>query len=319
MKRTVVSIGALCVILALSSTAFGQTSPQEQRDRPGRVRTPRRRRPPRQRASSSPSSRGSNPEASAADRRDEGRPPGPDRPVAGHSAAATKEKARETAKQIEALISKRQAAFQDTLRQLEQQQQQLQRAVRTRRPGPARRPRGKQAPDFELDSFDGRKVKLSDYKDQIVVLEWINPECPFSQYHYETVQTMVDLAKKYRDKGVVWLAVNSTINTTPEANREFAEKYKLPYPILDDRSGQVGRQYGAGTRPTCSSSTKTASIVYDGAIDNAPLGKQEPGAGTVNYVDKALSELFPGQKVSLPNTPPYGCTVKYAASSDVTA
>jgi peroxiredoxin/soluble cytochrome b562 len=229
---------------------------------------------------------------------------------------AVKEKAQETANQVQALISKRQDSFQNTLRQLEQQQLELQQAGRdrTQRPGLERLPRvrGKQAPDFELNSFDGRNVKLSNYKGRIVVLEWMNPECPFSRYHYETTPTMANLAKKYKDKEVVWLAVNSTNNTTPEANRDFAQKHKLPYPILDDRSGQVGRLYGARNTPHVFVIDKAGMIAYEGAIDNAPLGKQEPGAGTVNYVDKAVSELLAGQNVSLPNTPPYGCTVKYA-------
>ncbi len=230
--------------------------------------------------------------------------------------SAVKENAKETAGQIQAMISKRQETFQNTLRQLEQQQVELQQAGRGRaqRTGMERLPRvrGKQAPDFELDSFDGRNVKLSNYKGRIVVLEWMNPECPFSRYHYETAHTMVDLAKKYKDKEVVWLAINSTNNTTPEINRDFAQKHKLTYPILDDRSGQVGRQYGARNTPHVFVIDKTGVIAYEGAIDNAPLGKQEPGAGSVNYVDKAISELLANQQVSLPNTPPYGCTVKYA-------
>lgn len=230
--------------------------------------------------------------------------------------SAVKEKATETAGQVQAVISKRQDTFQSALRQLEQQQLELQQAGRDRaqRTGLERLPRvrGKQAPDFELDSFDGRTAKLSNYKGRIVVLEWMNPECPFSRYHYETAHTMVDLAKKYKDKEVVWLAINSTNNTTPEANRDFAQKHKLPYPILDDRSGQVGRQYGARNTPHVFVIDKTGVIAYEGAIDNAPLGKQEPGVGSVNYVDKAISELLAGQQVSLPNTPPYGCTVKYA-------
>ncbi len=222
---------------------------------------------------------------------------------------AVKEKATETAGQIETVIVKRQQAFLDALRQLEQQQLQLQRAGRTR--GQAQS-RAKQAPPFELDSFAGRTIRLSDYKGRIVVLEWINPECPFSRYHHETVQTMANLAKKYRDKEVVWFAINSTSHTTVEANREFAQKHKLPYPILDDRTGQVGRQYGARNTPHMFVIDKNGVIVYEGAIDNAPLGKSEPGAGTVNYVDKAISELLAGQNVSTPSTPPYGCTVKYA-------
>ena len=37
--------------------------------------------------------------------------------------------------------------------------------------------------DFALKNYDGNTVKLSDYKGQIVVLEWFNYECPFSDYH----------------------------------------------------------------------------------------------------------------------------------------
>jgi len=73
------------------------------------------------------------------------------------------------------------------------------------------------------------------------VLEWLNFECPFVKHHYDNANTMVELAKKYKSKNVVWLAINSTSNTNPAANNEFARKHKLPYPILDDRSGKVAR------------------------------------------------------------------------------
>ncbi len=228
--------------------------------------------------------------------------------------AAVQEKATDTAARIQALISTRQEVFESTLRDLEQQQARFQRAGRERGQRLGRvqgQSAGKQAPDFQANSFDGKAIKLSDYKDRVVVLEWVNPECPFSRYHYETVHTMAELARKYKDQGVVWLAVNSTNHTTPQANREFAQKHKLSFPILDDRSGEVGRRYGARNTPHMFVIDK-GTIVYEGAIDNAPLGKTEAGAGKVNYVDKALSEVVAGQPVSVANTPPYGCTVKYA-------
>ncbi|MGE5296727.1 MAG: redoxin domain-containing protein [Solirubrobacterales bacterium] len=230
--------------------------------------------------------------------------------------SAVKENAKETAGQIQTLIAKRQETFQNALRQLEQQQVELQQAGRDRMRRPGRdglvRTRIKRAPDFTLDSFDGRTVKLSNYKDRIVVLEWMNPECPFTKYHYETAHTMLDLAKKYRDKEVVWLAINSNGGTTPEVNRDFAQKHKLPYPILDDRSGRVGRQYGARNTPQVVVIDKAGVIAYEGAVDNAPIEKQEPSTGSVNYVDKAISELLAGQKVTMPNTSPHGSTIKYA-------
>jgi len=98
------------------------------------------------------------------------------------------------------------------------------------------------------------------------------------QYHYEKASTMTELAKKYKDKNVVWFAVNSTNPTTPEANREFAKKYKLPYPILDDRSGTVGRLYGAITTPHLFIVNKDGVVVYDGAIDNAQTARRSMAA-----------------------------------------
>ncbi|MBC8471737.1 MAG: redoxin domain-containing protein [Planctomycetes bacterium] len=169
---------------------------------------------------------------------------------------------------------------------------------------------GKRAPGFELNSFDGKTVNLSDYSGKIVVLEWFNMECPFSRYHHETKNTMIQLAEKYKDKNVVWFAVNSTNHTTPAANKTFAEKYKLPFSILDDRSGKVGRAYGAKTTPHIFVINPRGRIAYDGAIDDSPLGKKKEGV--VNYVDNVLAELTSGKAVSVSNTKSYGCSVKYA-------
>ena len=166
------------------------------------------------------------------------------------------------------------------------------------------------APGFELNSFDGKTVNLSDYRGKTVVLEWFNMECPFSRYHYETKNTMASLAKKYKSKNVVWLAVNSTNHTTPAANKTFTKKHKLPFSILDDRSGKVGRAYGAKTTPHIFIINPRGRIAYDGAIDDSPLGKKKDGV--VNYVDNVLAELTSGKAVSISSTKSYGCTVKYA-------
>ena len=55
---------------------------------------------------------------------------------------------------------------------------------------------------------------------------------------------------------------------------------------------------------------KEGKIVYSGAIDNSPMGKNQEGV--INYVDDALTELTTGKLISTSNTEPYGCSVKYA-------
>ena len=172
-----------------------------------------------------------------------------------------------------------------------------------------------EAPEFTLESVKGQPVSLSDYRGKIVVLEWFNFECPFVMYHYDllsTRTTMIDLAKKYKDKNVVWFAVNSTSHTTPEANKTFSQRYKMPYLILDDRSGKVGHAYDAKTTPHMFIIDARGNLVYEGGIDNSPMGRPLQNQELINYVDKTLAELTAGRAVSTAETKPYGCTVKYA-------
>jgi len=48
--------------------------------------------------------------------------------------------------------------------------------------------------DFALTDHNGKRVKLSDYSGKIVVLEWLNYDCPFVKPHYEA-GTFANLAK----------------------------------------------------------------------------------------------------------------------------
>jgi len=169
---------------------------------------------------------------------------------------------------------------------------------------------GREAPGFTLKNYDGEQVSLSDYKGRIVVLEWLNYDCPFVKYHYEKAKTMASLADKYKGKEVVWISINSTNYANVESNKAFAKKHQLSYPILDDSGGKVGKAYDAKTTPHIFVIDEKGMIVYSGAIDDSPMGGK--GEAAVNYVDKVLSELVGDKEVSISNTKPYGCSVKYA-------
>lgn len=163
---------------------------------------------------------------------------------------------------------------------------------------------------FTLKDQTGKDVRLSDYAGKVVVLEWINPDCPFVQAHYKA-GTMVGLARRYAEKGVVWLGVNSTNSATAAINKAFVDAHSLPYPVLDDHAGIVGRLFGAKTTPHLFVLDTKGQIAYQGAIDNAPMGKVAEGQKPVNYVDQALSELLKGVPVTLARTDSYGCSVKF--------
>ena len=148
---------------------------------------------------------------------------------------------------------------------------------------------GAPAPDFTLTDQQGQPVHLADYNGKIVVLEWVNPDCPFVKRHYK--------------------AINSTHYMGADRNRDWATRYDLPYPILDDHVGQVGHMYDARTTPHMFIIDRRGYLVYHGAIDNDPSGSS---AERVDYVRQTLDQLLAGQAVSVPETKSYGCSVKYA-------
>ena len=162
---------------------------------------------------------------------------------------------------------------------------------------------------FTLEDPDGNKVSLSDFADKIVVLYWVNWDCPFDKRHH-TAGTLKTLAGKYKDKGVVFLGINSTKYQTKADNKKMIAHYGLPYTVLDDHPGDVGHAYKARTSPDIRIIDKKQTIVYSGGLDNDPRGKRRDDL--VNYVEQALDELLAGKAVSVPVTKPWGCTVKYA-------
>lgn len=173
---------------------------------------------------------------------------------------------------------------------------------------------GEAAPAFTLTDLDGKTVKLSDFSDKVVVLEWFNPECPFVVKHHDEAKknmTFNKLYDEYNSKGVVFLAINSSASgkqgNGKELNIKKKAEYKMQYPVLLDESGEVGRTYGAKTTPHCFVINK-GTLVYKGAIDN---NQNIDKAGDKNYVKNALDEVLAGKAVTEAETKSYGCSVKY--------
>lgn len=169
---------------------------------------------------------------------------------------------------------------------------------------------GNEAPAFSLQDQNGKTVSLSDFKDKVVVLEWFNEQCPYCAKHYST-GNMEKLATKYAEKGVVWLAINSTNGKSNADNKAISDKWKISFPILNDASGEVGHAYNAKTTPHMYVINK-GTLVYMGAIDNKPTANPKDIEGAKNYVSQALDEVLAGSNVSEPETKAYGCSVKYA-------
>lgn len=171
---------------------------------------------------------------------------------------------------------------------------------------------GKVKHDFTLNDQDGKAVKLSELAGKVVVLEWLNPDCPFTQRHYKPEnQTVVNLVEKYKGKDVVILSINSTNYFDQAKNKAWHTEMKLKHQILDDHDGTVGKHFKARSTPHIYIIDTKGHLVYNGAIDNDQFG-DKPAGEVVNYVSLVVDELLAGKKPSITETKPYGCSVKYA-------
>ena len=177
---------------------------------------------------------------------------------------------------------------------------------------------GKPAPEFTLKDLDGKDVSLSSFKGKTVVLEWFNPECPFVKASHSK-GSLVSLAKKHTDAGIVWLAINSGApgkqGNDLDKNVAAKKDWNLAHPILRDEAGTVGKAYGATNTPNMFVIDPVGIVVYAGAIDNAPDGEGASPAGgvLVNHVDAALADLAANRPVATTSTKPWGCGVKYGS------
>jgi peroxiredoxin Q/BCP len=98
---------------------------------------------------------------------------------------------------------------------------------------------GKPAPDFELTTDTGERVKLSDYRGKPVVLYFYpkddTPGC--------TTQAcgIRDSYGEFKKAGAVVLGVSPD---DEKSHVKFKEKYELPFTLLADPEHKVAEQYG---------------------------------------------------------------------------
>jgi len=172
------------------------------------------------------------------------------------------------------------------------------------------------APDFTVADTNGKPVKLADYLGKFVVLEWTNPECPFVQKHYNS-QNMQGLQKEWGAKDVVWLTINSTnmshseYKTPVEMANWMRAEGAAPKAMLIDGTSATARVYAAKNTPHMFVIDPSGKIIYDGAIDDKRSTNPADVRIAHNYVRAALTEATAGNPVSIANTTPYGCTLKY--------
>ena len=81
--------------------------------------------------------------------------------------------------------------------------------------------------DFVIDDMHGNAVTLSDYRGQVILLDFWATWCAPCRIE---MPWFVEFFDEYETEGFVVLAVN--VDDSPEATRLFAEDFELDFPVL---------------------------------------------------------------------------------------
>ena len=112
------------------------------------------------------------------------------------------------------------------------------------------------ATDFEVETFDGETLRLSDLNGKVVVLNFWASWCPPCRWEMPFFETMW---QEYRDQGVVFVGI--AMSDTLENVKAFAEEAGVTYPVALDTTTEIARAYEVLSLPT------TFFIGKDGNIE----------------------------------------------------
>jgi peroxiredoxin len=101
------------------------------------------------------------------------------------------------------------------------------------------------APDFQLPTRDGGKVRLDDLRGQVVMINFWASWCGPCRQEFPVLEQMY---RKYRPMGFTLLAVNVESDSA-DAER-FLAATPVTFPVAFDRENAVSGSYGVSAMPT---------------------------------------------------------------------
>ena len=157
------------------------------------------------------------------------------------------------------------------------------------------------APDFELTDLKGISHKLSDYRGQVVIINFWSAECPHSE---RTDRHLTGLVEK-QDGEVVLLSIAANRNESIQMLEEAATARRLPI-VLIDAEHVVADLYEAQTTPHIFLIDKEGILRYRGAVDDVKFHQRK---ATRFFLEEAVDVLLDGGLPTLTETSAYGCTI----------
>lgn len=172
---------------------------------------------------------------------------------------------------------------------------------------------GTQAPYFDLmNTKDGNMVNLHAAKGKNgTVIMFICNHCP---YVIHVNHMLVEIANKYADKGIGFVAISSNDANTypqdgPDRMKIHAEKNNYPFPYLYDETQNIAKAYDAACTPDIYVFDSDLNLVYRGQLDDSRPANIVPVTG--NDLRHALDCLLENKENTALQRPSIGCNIKW--------
>jgi acetyl esterase/lipase/peroxiredoxin len=171
---------------------------------------------------------------------------------------------------------------------------------------------GEKAPNSSsLRDLHGTHRALHDFKGhKAVVIAFIGADCPISNLY---LPDLVALEKKYRAKGVQFLAVYPNEREDLDQVSGHAYDRDVPFPVMKDFGQKLADALGVTRVSTVVVLDGDFTLRYRGRIDDRYGAGSRREKATRDDLTQAVEELLTGKKVSVPETEADGCLLDRGA------
>ncbi len=137
--------------------------------------------------------------------------------------------------------------------------------------------KGNIAPDFELQTLDGTKMKLSDFRGKKLIVNLWATWCPPCRAEMPDMQAFYE---EQKEDNIAVLAVNLTQSDNKEKVAAFIKEFGLSFPVVLDVDNKVADTYQVVSIPT--------SYIIDskGVIQEKIIGPMDK-----EMMDKLMSSI----------------------------
>jgi peroxiredoxin len=173
---------------------------------------------------------------------------------------------------------------------------------------------GAKVADVAMKDVSGHSRTLGEYKGKkAIVVIFVGTQCPIANLYFPT---LAEMQKRYADKGVQFLAINSNEQDSFEDVVAHARERKLPFPVLKDAGQRTADALGARRTPEAFLLDGNRTIRYRGRIDDqyGYLYRRETPART--ELKDAIDELLTGKPIAVPETECRGCLIGRSKNAD---